>query len=140
MTFALRLKRNLPALGLALACLALAMKLLVPPGFMAAAPAEAAPFPLVLCTPQGMVAVGAHASPAHDGGEPAGPSGQRADHVPCVFAAAQHLAPPPALDHSTRVAFAACAALTRSAPASLAPGRGLCAPPLPARGPPGLAA
>ncbi|MFN3584400.1 DUF2946 family protein [Phenylobacterium sp.] len=136
MTSAARHCRTFARLWLALACLAVAIKVLVPPGFMVARPVNDMPFPLVLCTAQGMVTVDPGAPVDQERGDD--PAGRAADHGPCVFAGAQHAAPPPGLDHFVAVEFAAYAAPAAAPSVSLAPGRGLAAPPLPARGPPSL--
>lgn len=138
MTSAGRHPRSFARLWLALACLAVAIKVLVPPGFMVARPVNDMPFPLVLCTAQGMVTVEPGAPIADGASDPGDPAGQAADHGPCVFAGAQHAAPPPGLDRFVTVEFAAYAAPAESPSLALTPGRGLAAPPLPARGPPSL--
>ncbi|WP_334160619.1 DUF2946 family protein [Phenylobacterium sp.] len=138
MSFALRHKRNVPGLWLVLACLAVVLKVLVPPGFMVAGPVHHTPFPLVLCTAQGMVTVDAGA-PSGEASDPDGqPGGQPADGAPCAFAAAAQFAPPPGLVAPDLVEFASFQAIAPRPLVHLAPGRGLAAPPLPARGPPNL--
>ncbi len=113
---------------LTLAMFAVALKIVVPPGFMAA-PSGDLPFPLVLCTSQGAVVVG-HSQPdkAPDDG---------ADHVPCVFAASAAGAPAPDGFDVVPVAYARYEAPAPRAFAP-APGRGLAAPPPPSTGPPVL--
>jgi hypothetical protein len=120
--------RALRRVCLTLAMLAVAVKVLVPAGFMTPAPTQHAAFPLVLCTGHGAVVVDAAgkdqhpAKPAHDG--------------PCVFSghgAALAASASPAVGAAVAIAYAALA----DAPVrDLAPGRGLVAPPLPPRGPP----
>lgn len=117
-----------------LACLAIALRILIPPGFMAAPPTNDLPFPIVLCTAQGAITVGAGQTiPGHGGDAPGA-----ADNGHCLFAGAAVTAPPP-----QPVVFEQPAPLHGQAPlarsaVSLAPGRGLAAPPPPARGPPDL--
>ena len=116
---------------LTLACLAVALRILIPPGFMAAAPTNDLPFPIVLCSTQGAITVAAgQPIPSHGDNEPGS-----AHDSPCVFAGAAATPPPASVDTPEPALLAA------QAPASglvlgLAPGRGLAAPPPPARGPP----
>lgn len=114
-----------------LAMLALVLKVAIPAGFMVEARAEAGPA-IVLCTAQGAVTI--KASAAHHGA-PDAPAQTKHD-VPCAFAG--HGAAFVAAEPLT-VAAAEHAVYAPSAPAPAAPvipGRGLSAPPLPARGPP----
>ena len=122
---------------LTLAVLAVAFKVLVPAGFMAAAPTNDLPFPLVLCTGQGALVVApGDVLPGH---EEQGTDGKAAPHNPCLFAGHGVGAPAPNLLDASRVEFITYAASSPVTPAfTLAPGRGLAAPPLPARGPPSL--
>ncbi len=78
--------------SITLAVLALALKIIIPPGFMpAAATADTLPFALVLCTGQGAVTVQAgQALPVGDKPAPLKP----AHESPCAFAG-QALATPP---------------------------------------------
>jgi hypothetical protein len=118
----------------ALALIALVIRVLVPQGFMVA-PAEAAgPIPLVICTGHGAVdAASLVGGPAH---KPAG-KGATQD-APCAFAG-YAATPAPDLFTAEPVSFAAYHPhVALAAPRDLAPGRGLAAPPLPARGPPSL--
>jgi hypothetical protein len=113
-----------------LAVLALALKVAVPTGFMVEARADAAPA-IVLCTAQGAVTIKAPAG--HHG--PDAPAQTKHD-APCAFAghgAAFVAAEPLSV---TAVEFAAYAPFAPVAAVEAAPGRGLSAPPLPARGPP----
>jgi hypothetical protein len=112
---------------LALAALAVALKVLLPPGFMVARQGEG--FPLVICTSQGNVVV-------QDDGAPGEPAGKAGHDAPCAFAGNGAVDVPPSLAAPVLLAFAAFEAPEPRALTSLAPGRGLAAPPLPARGPP----
>ena len=120
---------------LTLAALALALKVLIPPGFMAA-PSRAAAFPLVLCTGHGAVTVEAGGPAAGKSGGKT-PAGTPSHEGPCLFAGHAAAAPAPGL---ASVAVAEFVADRAAAPAlarrDLAPGRGLAAPPPPPRGPP----
>ncbi|MFZ5721405.1 MAG: hypothetical protein ACOY5Y_18245 [Pseudomonadota bacterium] len=125
-------------LWLALASLALALKILTPPGFMIAAPVNEMPFPLVLCTAQGAMTV----EPGAPLGDPTDPGhapqdGSASDGL-CAFAASAQLAGPPSHSEPDPVEFANYERPPERSLTHLAPGRGLAAPPLPARGPPSL--
>jgi hypothetical protein len=117
----------------ALALLALAVRILVPQGFMVASAEAPSAFPLVICTSQGVIQAGPLA-PLHKA-----PDGKTSAHdAPCAFAG-HTPAPAPDLFTAERVSFAADhAAPSTPVRRDLAPGRGLTAPPLPARGPPQL--
>jgi hypothetical protein len=119
-----------------LAALALAIKVMIPAGFMTAPPsADDLPFALVLCTAQGAVTVQPDdlATPAHDD---QGSKSDTAHDSPCAFAGHGGGAPPPNLLDVRSVEFVAYRAPAAAQVVHLAPGRGLSAPPLPARGPP----
>jgi hypothetical protein len=121
---------------LTLAILAVALKVLIPPGFMAAAPSNDLPFAIVLCTAQGALTIGPGESlPAH--GKSDQPAKSSHDS-PCVFAGHGLGAPPPTPADLGPAEFVAYRAPVASTPPGLAPGRGLTGPPLPARGPPSL--
>ena len=114
-----------------LAVLALVLKVAIPAGFMVEARADAAPA-IVLCTAQGAVTI--KAATAHHGA-PDAPAQTRHD-APCAFAghgAAFATAEPLTV---AIVEHAAYAPLAPVAATDAVPGRGLSAPPLPARGPP----
>lgn len=118
---------------MAFAALAIALKVLIPAGFMAAPDRNGSPFAVVLCTGQGakVVEPGGLMSAEHDAPD------QKAPHdPPCPFAGhgAAALASP--LFAASHVEFAAYAPPVAGPAAHPAPGRGLAAPPLPARGPP----
>lgn len=118
-----------------LAALAVALKVMIPAGFMTRTASHDLPFALVLCTAQGAVTVEpGQAGPGHDD------RGEVADHdSPCAFAGHATAAPAPSPIATGVVEFVAYRRhLTPAAPVDLAPGRGLAAPPLPARGPPSL--
>jgi hypothetical protein len=123
---------------LGLALLALALNILVPAGFMPgrAGPGPAASFPLVLCTGHGAVTVDGAAAPAQ------GPQSKKAPRQapsdsPCAFAGHGAGGEAPRLLAFEAIEFVAYQRpARRSAPRDIAPGRGLAAPPLPARGPP----
>lgn len=126
-----------PSIFMVLAALALAIKVMIPAGFMTAkSPAEDLPFALVLCTAQGAVIVqpGELASQTHDGDQD--PASGAAHDSPCAFAGHAAGAPPPNLLDARSVEFVSHLALAAVEVVHFAPGRGLAAPPLPARGPP----
>jgi hypothetical protein len=116
---------------LVVALVAVAMKVLVPPGFMVASPDSSVQLavPLVICTGHGPATSereSDHRAPPH----------KSASEGTCLFAghglaAEAPLAPPIAR------AFASAKTTPPLTPADLAPGRGLAAPPPPVRGPPG---
>jgi hypothetical protein len=124
---------------LTLAALALVMKVLVPPGFMAAPQADGSHFPLVLCTGHGAVTLEA-GGVLPDGGPSKKAPGEKSSHdTPCVFAGHGAGAPPQSLLDPAPAEFAAYrSAAPRQPRRDISPGRGLAAPPLPARGPPSL--
>lgn len=122
-------------LFLTLAVLALALKVLVPAGFMVQAPSPAAAFPLVLCTEHGTVALDAAALPGAHATKKA-PAQKPAHDSPCVFAGHGAASVAPGLFSVAAVAFADYRVPPIVLRRELAPGRGLAAPPLPARGPP----
>ncbi len=112
-----------------LAFLALAMNVLVPPGFMVGA-SPAAGTGLVICTGHGPATLPGATSPK---GHPAGKSGH--DAGACAFAGHGVSSAPPA---SARVASEVFAPRVRTGaePQDQTPGRGLAAPPPPSQGPP----
>jgi hypothetical protein len=116
--------------------LAVALKVLVPAGFMVGASSSSSTsFPLVLCTDHGAVAVD-----SGDLGHRAGkktPAEKPAHDAPCAFAGHAAAVSPPDPHPVEAVTFvSAPVAQLSPLPRDLAPGRGLAAPPLPARGPP----
>lgn len=120
---------------LTMATLAIALKIVIPPGFMAGPTAGDLPFALVLCTAQGaMVVSDGAALPTHDGDTPP----PTTMDTPCLFAGLTATAPPPSLTDAGVIAFVAYDFTAQAVAPDLAPGRGRPAPPLPARGPPTL--
>lgn len=135
---AMRSMRNMSRLlapcALALACLALGLRIVAPQGYMVAQAGEARALPIVLCTGQGLLAVvlddqGRPDAPGHDNS----PSDD--DHVPCAFAATGTLVHQASALSLFAVAYAPEAATQVPSPPG-APGRGLSAPPPPQTGPP----
>lgn len=126
--------RALTAWALVLACLALAMRIAAPQGYMPALADAEGGAPIVLCTSQGLVAV----SPDGAGGptDPAdGEPGRPGHEGPCAFAAlGPALSAPPA----GQIEAPADLAPAPGPAWSLAegPGPGLLAPPPPQTGPP----
>jgi hypothetical protein len=119
---------------LTLAMLALVLKVAVPAGFMTAAPAaNALPFALVICTGQGPMTLAPGEALA---GHQKSPAGKTTHDSPCAFAGHGVGAAAPNLIDAVAVEFVAYRAAQNSPLVDLAPGRGLAAPPLPARGPP----
>ncbi len=112
-----------------MATLAVALKIIVPPGFMAGPPTSDLPFALVLCTAQGAMI-------AADAGDHDSDDAPASADAPCLFAGLTAAAPPPVLTDAGAVLFVAYAFKPQAATPDLAPGRGLTGPPLPARGPP----
>jgi len=120
---------------LTLAALAIALKVMIPPGFMAAAQSNGLPFAIVLCTSQGAVTVQAAEALPHHGDQDQAPA-KSAHDSPCAFAGHGLGAPPPALHDVGRAEFVVYQPTVPQTAIGLAPGRGLSGPPLPARGPP----
>ncbi len=120
-------------LALALAILALAIQVLIPPGFMidggAGRPGDEAGF-LVICTGHGPI------SALLDTGSPKTPAHKGKAGASCPFAGHAGAAPlvhgGPAIAAAWRPAEAADPGMSDQ----IAVGRGLAAPPPPARGPP----
>jgi hypothetical protein len=120
-----------------LATFAIALKILIPPGFMTGVPTNDTPFALVLCTGQGAMVVHPGDALPGRGDHDSAPAGSSHDS-PCVFSGHALGAPPPSLVDAVVVEFVAYAYRPQAAVTDLAPGRGLTGPPLPARGPPAL--
>lgn len=116
---------------LTLAVLAIALKVAVPAGYMVEARTDAAPA-IVLCTAQGAVTIKA---PLDHHGAPEAPA-KSAHDAPCAFTghgAAFVAAEPLTVAPVEHAAYAPPAPVPA---VGAVPGRGLSAPPLPARGPP----
>jgi hypothetical protein len=120
-----------------LAVLAVGLKVLTPPGFMVAAPTNDLPFAIVICTGNGPLSLEPGQSLADHGGKEQAPGG-KIHESPCAFAGLAAAAEPPSALNVAPVQFVAYRAVQIRPVASVAPGRGLAAPPLPARGPPSL--
>ena len=117
---------------LAFALLALAPKLLIPPGMMvgSAGPASSPGIPLVICTGHGpMVAVGQV--------DPRAPAPRPHPDSPCGFAGHALVAAPP-LAAPIAVPYPLPSHVALAMRLDLAPGRGLAAPPPPSQGPPSV--
>jgi hypothetical protein len=117
-----------------LAVLALVLKVAVPAGYMVDTSAAGAPA-IVLCTAQGAVTI---TQPGDHHRGPEAPAGSTHD-APCAFAghgAAFVAVEPVTVGVVEHVVYAPLAAPTA---VEAVPGRGLAAPPLPARGPPQVA-
>jgi hypothetical protein len=111
-----------------LAFLALALKIVAPPGYMTA-DTGAHPFALVICTGHGPITIDpTDTAPAH----------KSAPDAPCAFAANGVGAAPPDEIALGAAGFAVYRPLVSAAARDLAPGRGLAAPPPPSQGPPRL--
>ncbi len=114
---------------LTMATLAIAFKIIIPPGFMAGPPTSDLPFALVLCTAQG--AMIATDTDGHDTDK----APASAD-APCLFAGLAAAPPPPVLTDAGAIEFVAYDFRPNTVAPDVTPGRGRPAPPLPARGPP----
>jgi len=111
---------------LTLALLALALKIAVPPGYMPGPATNTLPFAIVICTAQGAVSV-----------EPGGSPDDASTHdAPCVFSGHGLGAEPPSNHASLTLPTVAYYPSGPPPSCEASPGRGLCAPPPPARGPP----
>jgi hypothetical protein len=112
--------------SLTLVVFTLAMKVLVPPGFMVATNAGA--FPLVICTGHGPLILGDHS-------DQKAPSHKTSD-APCAFAGSA-TPPPPSIVASIAEPLAiAIDKVVGVQSADQAPGRGLAAPPPQSHAPP----
>lgn len=130
-----RQNNGLARVALVLVALAIAMRVLVPAGFM---PGRAGESAIVLCTASGQQTIHLDANGARvdeDRVPVDKRSGKALSDHPCSFAGATHaLAGAAPIGTSPRIAPIANAALRP--PFTLAPGRGLAAPPPPSTGPP----
>ncbi len=121
---------------LALALMAVALKVLVPAGFMTAPRAtNGLPFAVVICTGQGAMVVEPGALMSHD---KKAPSEKPSHNPPCPFAGHGAATVAPSMVAVQAITFALYVEPVARPLLGLAPGRGLSAPPLPARGPPSL--
>lgn len=128
----------LRGVALMLAVLALVVKVSVPAGFMTASePRNGLPFALVLCTGAGPLVVEPGGELDHSPRDK-GPVDKSAHDMPCPFAGHGLAMGPPNDLVSTKVEFVAYVQPAATPLTYLTPGRGLAAPPLPARGPPSL--
>lgn len=120
---------------LALAMLAVTLKIMVPTGFMPdVQPRNGLPFALVLCTGEGAKVVQpGEALGQRQGGDH---DGKSVHDVPCPFAAHAAGAPPPGLFVATGAGAVSYVVPPTPASPAIAPGRGLAAPPPPPTGPP----
>jgi hypothetical protein len=116
---------------LTLATLAIAMKILVPPGFMVGAPTG---FSLVLCTGEAPIAAAPGMAMPQPGDREHAP-GKSVHHAPCVFGGHGLGVPPPSAIEAGVAEFVGFAS-PRAFDADRAPGRGLAAPPPFSTGPP----
>lgn len=119
---------------LALALLAVVLKVMIPAGFMPSAESRnGLPFALVLCTGDGakVVQPGDALDARH------GDKSDKAGHdAPCPFAAQGAVAPPPSVVAAIDIDLVAYVAPILPPARTIAPGRGLAAPPPPPTGPP----
>jgi hypothetical protein len=114
---------------LALAFVAVLVKVMVPVGFMAAERPTSHAFPFVICTAQGRATLPASTEHA--------PAHKSKTDAPCAFAA--NAAPPaPAEIAVLSAPFRAEPLAVREVRADLQPGRGLAAPPPPSQAPPAV--
>jgi hypothetical protein len=113
----------------ALAFLALAFAVVVPPGFMPASHADGRGFAIVICTGHGPLQL--DRSSDHKA-----PPGKSKASAACPFAA--NVTPPLAPAFAVAVRPAVFGVVTSAAASHRAPGLGLAAPPPPATGPPSL--
>jgi len=121
----------------ALALLALALKVMIPPGTMIAQPSQGAGFPLVLCTAQGPLIVDSATQPGAVSATKEKPANKSPHDAPCLFAGHGAAAPIPDLRAFEPVEMVTFEEAAQSgAPSPVTPGRGLAAPPPPPRGPP----
>lgn len=116
-----------------LATLAIALKIMIPAGFMPGADQGAGlPFALVLCTSDGVKVVDqlptSHQTDEH--------GGKSAHDAPCPFAAQGAATPPPAMGPIAEVQRVGHAEPLTPLARVVSPGRGLAAPPPLPTGPP----
>ena len=129
--------RNRPRphmLWLAMVTLALAMKVLVPAGYMIEAPRADQGLTLVLCTADGMITVPVDSLDGGHGDSQDAP--ESPSHSPCVFSGHGVHAPAVTPQDLGEVPWEAGRQPGTLSDRGVIPGRGLAAPPPPARGPP----
>lgn len=120
---------------LALVVLALALKVILPPGFMPSTPGSGAAFPLMICTGQGALVVASKDAGGKQGA-PDQPTDQKSGHdAPCAFAGHAAVAIAPTFS-AAPVMHAISIPAVVGLLSDLQPGRGLAAPPPPSQGPP----
>lgn len=123
--------------GLFLAALALYLRVLIPTGYMVAAPQAGGLPALVICTGHGPLVIDQGGQPAGKG-DPSAPGRDGASSHPCTFAGGlAALSPPLAAGLALPIAFAVPVLLRVLRDQQ--PGRGLAAPPPPTTGPPSIA-
>jgi len=124
-----------PQVFMTLAVLAVFIRVAVPSGYMIQASAEGHGAEIVICTGQGAMIIKADASPG-DGHDDKAPASKNLHQSACAFASSAAAAPVPDLTSGLAIAFAAYEPVLTALTLDLRPGKGLTAPPLPARGPP----
>jgi len=118
---------------LVLATLAIALKIMIPAGFMPGVDQSGGlPFALVICTGDGLKVV--DQLPASQKTDEHG--GKSAHDAPCPFAAQGAATPAPAMIVVAQAQLVAYAEPLTPVARTAAPGRGLAAPPPPPTGPP----
>ncbi len=117
---------------LVLATLAIALKVMIPAGFMPSLDPRDGAVALVLCASDGVKVVdqplGSHQTDEH--------GGKAAHDAPCPFAAQGAATPPPAMVAVAQAQNVAYVAPLAPIARTVIPGRGLAAPPPPPTGPP----
>ncbi len=135
-----RLTQMQARLGVLLTVCALAVRVLIPAGYMVApASGQGGPPAIVICTAQGAKTVSIDAGGVVQTGEktPKPTGGKAGSDHPCVFAGAVTPLPVPGLVLARAEAFAATAPIER-AMSHQRPGLGLAAPPPFKTGPPAI--
>lgn len=118
-----------------LAAVAIALKIMIPAGFMTAPHRNGLPFAVVVCTGQGATLVEPGDLMSQD---KKAPTDKPSHDQPCPFAGHGAAVAGPSTFIVQAIAFAPPVEPAARPVAGLSPGRGLSAPPLPARGPPSL--
>lgn len=129
---------RVPAFAVLLACVAIALRVLVPQGYMVAANPQPGSFPIVLCTSQGPLTISSQET-AYDAEHLSDipvehPGGQKGDPS-CAFSVLNAAL---AVEAPILTAMVDWRWVRRSIPVApqTTPGRGLAAPPPPSTGPP----